>query len=361
MSLWNEYLARKLIFENHPLLDGERCLNHRQTRHPCTLCRDVCPEGVFTAKDGGSKEPDWELCSGCGLCVSACPSRAFTPSRLQTEKILSVLSVHHNDITISCKSDNNPDMFLETPGSLPWELLCCLAIQGRVILITGDCQKCSETSCRRILKENLCLAHAFFGGAPPRIFQTRDPSAVPPRHLTRREAIFLGVKKTGRTASALLPAFEAVPDGMVWRRILLQRLEQHAEKEVDRPAESTQKSGFSWKLPSFTEKCTACGICSRMCPSGAILRAQGPEGSGRFYMALLPEKCTGCGLCAKICPEGGMLAPVFMPIQTPVHPVLHAVSAVPCVRCNEPVPAGSGSSLCFRCRGESGFLRQEKT
>ena len=85
------------------------------------------------------------------------------------------------------------------------------------------------------------------GGSMPvsRIFRTEDPSAVPPRRFTRREAIFHGMKRTGRTASALLPAFEnAAPDGLLWRRLLMRRLGQYAEKE----AENTGEKTYMWKL-----------------------------------------------------------------------------------------------------------------
>lgn len=369
MSLWSDYLARKLIFDNHPSLNGSRCLNRLQRRRPCTACRDVCPEAAITVDDDGGPVPDWDACSGCGLCVSACPSRAVAPALLQTEKILSLLapggktnfSDIHKDIIISCIDGPNDLFYLEFPGSLPWELLCFLALQGRLILITGDCESCEKTVCSRSLRQNVGLARQFFrtgvrdsshsSVSDENIIVTRDPSSVPPRKYSRRQAFSLALKRTGQTAGFLLPSVQdSVPDGTVWRQLLMHRLEQMSQSGTGR--------SFIWALPAITGKCTACGICLKLCPCEAIMRVPGPEGSCRFYMALLPGKCTGCGICAEICPEKALLPPAPVSLSLPVRPRLHTVAAVPCSRCGEPVPtqsippAGSGSPLCIRCRGE---------
>lgn len=370
MSLWNDYLTRKLIFESHPSLDEKRCLSCLQVRNPCTSCMEICPEGVFSMPFSGSVETDWDACSDCELCVSTCPSRAISPARIRAEKLFAQASRSCRDISITCRDGFHADLTVGYPGSVSWELLCFFALQGSVTLITEDCEQCDKATCRRAMHMNLEQAALFLGDKMfrSRVIVTKDPAAAPSRRYTRREAISLVMKRTGRTAALLLPVpQDSVPDGTLWRQLLVRRVRQLAEREADDSAgalhnekpelpaqsETNEKTkGFNWVLPHFTDKCTACGLCTRMCPAGALLRAPGPEGSGRFYMALLPHKCTGCGLCGVICPEGGILAPSPFPLDDPERPILHVVAANPCSRCKEPVPVGSGSSLCARCRGE---------
>ena len=42
-------------------------------RTPCTACKDICPYGdaIFTRPN---LVKDWDPCTDCGLCVSACRS-----------------------------------------------------------------------------------------------------------------------------------------------------------------------------------------------------------------------------------------------------------------------------------------------
>ena len=375
MSLWQEYLTRKLVFESHPSLNEKHCLNHLQTRHPCTVCIDICPENVFSMPHPGSMETDWDLCTDCGLCVSICPARAVSPARLQAEKLYACASHCTGDIIISCKSGSVSDFTLENPGAIPWELLCFLALQGTVTIVTGSCPDCEKKTCRSSLDQTLAQTRAFLGDEMyrSRIHCTQDPASLPSRLYTRREAMSLALRRTGRTASALLPVPpDSVPDGTLWRQLLLYRVKQFYTDSGDPEALEERKDpsagpsgnpavksksgapvpALRWTVPQFSASCTACGICMRMCPSGALLRAPGPEGSARFYMALLPHKCTGCGLCSRVCPVQGMLAPSPVHLNPVDRPILHAVAAKSCSRCREPVPADSGSDLCDRCRAE---------
>ncbi|RLE11070.1 hypothetical protein DRJ04_08720, partial [Candidatus Aerophobetes bacterium] len=43
------------------------------------------------------------------------------------------------------------------------------------------------------------------------------------------------------------------------------------------------------------DKCTACGICKKNCPVGAI------EGEKKVPHKIIQEKCTKCGICLSVC------------------------------------------------------------
>ncbi|RHX87556.1 4Fe-4S dicluster domain-containing protein [Leptospira stimsonii] len=51
----------------------EFCLNHKTGEATCSNCKDSCPvEGVVNFK--GTKPSFSKACTGCGQCVSACPT-----------------------------------------------------------------------------------------------------------------------------------------------------------------------------------------------------------------------------------------------------------------------------------------------
>ncbi|MFA6306654.1 MAG: 4Fe-4S binding protein [Patescibacteria group bacterium] len=63
----------------------------------------------------------------------------------------------------------------------------------------------------------------------------------------------------------------------------------------------TNKTGF-WRTnrPKFIyEKCTSCGICTRICPEGVIKKFS--DKAKPYYDCDL-DFCKGCGLCAVECP-----------------------------------------------------------
>jgi Na+-translocating ferredoxin:NAD+ oxidoreductase subunit B len=52
--------------------------------------------------------------------------------------------------------------------------------------------------------------------------------------------------------------------------------------------------GWRWRSHFITEKCTACTICERVCPTNAI------SGGERFYID--PDLCINCSVCGIYCP-----------------------------------------------------------
>ncbi|MGQ9584361.1 MAG: ATP-binding protein [Anaerolineae bacterium] len=56
-----------------------------------------------------------------------------------------------------------------------------------------------------------------------------------------------------------------------------------------------------WALPEIDlERCTGCGTCVELCPTGAV--EVGPVGA---FIAR-PEDCTYCAQCETLCPEGAI-------------------------------------------------------
>ena len=75
MDIVSQVIARTLDCEP-PFLNAEKCLNRRQTKHPCTLCHDRCPAGALPVNPVTQKT-DWSQCIGCGICVDACPQEVL--------------------------------------------------------------------------------------------------------------------------------------------------------------------------------------------------------------------------------------------------------------------------------------------
>jgi len=70
------------------------------------------------------------------------------------------------------------------------------------------------------------------------------------------------------------------------------------------------------------DKCTGCGDCVAVCPTGAIRLVAN-------VATIAQEKCTGCEACLTACPNGAIVA-VEKPLAAPaVRPVPEVISVRP--------------------------------
>jgi ferredoxin len=106
--------------------------------------------------------------------------------------------------------------------------------------------------------------------------------------------------------------------------------------------------------------CTACGVCTRICPARALTMTAGAQIT---TLVLDPAACTGCGVCVQACPEGvlDVVAGVDLDLlDAGCHPIARLASAS-CPDCGESVlalpasahlpPLSAGlAGRCPRCR-----------
>jgi electron transport complex protein RnfB len=76
--------------------------------------------------------------------------------------------------------------------------------------------------------------------------------------------------------------------GYVWR------FDAHNKMTVVVFKKPGLKEAWTWKSHFITDKCTACTICERVCPTNAI------SGGERFYID--PDLCINCSVCGIYCP-----------------------------------------------------------
>ena len=72
------------------------------------------------------------------------------------------------------------------------------------------------------------------------------------------------------------------------------RYDAHGRLEIALLTDPAVRDTWQWRAHFITEKCTACSICERVCPTNAIT-------SGEIYF-IDPELCINCSVCGVYCP-----------------------------------------------------------
>jgi ferredoxin len=183
--------------------------------------------------------------------------------------------------------------------------------------------------------------------------------------MSRRD-VFRRLSRQGQVAAARAwTAGEAEAPGQRGpgrdRRRVIKALSALPEAGEDRGAGVILDDGGFAHL-SVSDACTACGVCARACPTGALRFEQvvGVEDKARFTLRLAPAECIGCGACQAVCAPSAIslsAAPSFAQVFGAAVPVtLAAGSLVRCHRCRAFMAERPGQRLCVVCAGRNSKL-----
>lgn len=271
-----------------PRYDEEICLAAGKTRS-CTACRDVCPHQAITISR--RVQIDDVDCTGCGLCVQACPTQALE-AKVSLERSASV----------KCSRVSGDASTVHCLGRLQATDLLRLAGSGdTVTLAHGDCADCpigtaavlEAVRATRADAVELAQLHgrtlAVDIGERRRLDGTSHTGAM-----SRRELLRGGWRSVQERAVDMLAPLDP-GDEELHLPVELQR-----RYRVIAAARPEQEQLVPWTLPRISDECIMCPLCTNACPTGAIERTF--EGDGQGVLHLKPDHCMGCDACMDVCP-----------------------------------------------------------
>lgn len=342
------------IFNSRPVeLHQEFCLNGRFRQLQCSRCVAACPLGAISV-EGAHPSLDASHCARCGICLHSCPTGAFS-QHLPPENTLvfSAAQLGTAPITVACSLHPHPG---RTPTACDTVLVhgrCLAALapdhllaltkggERTVWLDDSPCTACPLGQSAAMLAHNVDGANALLSshGAAARIYlaeragaerstRPRRAAVIDARqpHLSRRGFFGMVRHLAGEYASgAEVAPSSSLPPARSRLLAQLQTLPP-ADASVD-----TESLPFA-NVAINPDACTACGLCSRFCPTGALSFS---NGDGVFQIDFAPAACVDCGICSLACPTQALH-------YTGAVPLTALADGSPHLLVQGPVPAPQG-------------------
>ena len=335
MGFFTRTAMDMLMKTTHPEINRRQCWNLHPHRKPCTECKDICPYGeqIFTRPN---LVKDWDPCTECGLCVSACRSGCIIPTPEQVQRDTSAADTDNDTIWIGCEKSTRKNSMVRTCiSALTWETLAYLALNKKIVLDLTPCGECENDLCAAQLRKELTRLVDFFGQP---MFEARFTLAYEPdealyhvKELSRREMfeqVSHGSKSGTKKLLQMLPGLHSEDDGGVDFRLLLHQRTKQLKASMETPLK------YGYYLPNFTDKCFGCGKCEKACRAGALKLEDLPDGQTRIVIT--PWKCSECGVCVAACSNTNAPRPCARNAASPLRRAVWMVCA-PCAA-SRPAP-----------------------
>ena len=351
MGFFTRTAMDMLMKTTHPEINRRQCWNLHPHRKPCTECKDICPYGeqIFTRPN---LVKDWDPCTECGLCVSACRSGCIIPSPEQVQRDTSAADTDNDTIWIGCEKSTRKNSMVRTCiAALTWETLAYLALNKKIVLDLTPCGECENDLCAAQLRKELTRLVDSFGQP---MFEARftlayeqDEAPYHVKELSRREMfeqVSHGSKSGTKKLLQLLPGLRSEDDGGVDFRLLLHQRTKQLKAAMDTPLK------YGYYLPNFTDKCFGCGKCEKACRAGALKLEDLPDGQTRIVIT--PWKCSECGVCVASCSNHGIDGMKLRQLTTLGPVSVHKCTKTLCKNCGKPIAPDSaeGRARCAASR-----------
>lgn len=372
-------------------VQAEHCLNKRHKGAGCQLCADACPTEAIRLEVGWP-HLDAECCVNCGLCLHACPTDVFTQQNAPEPILAETVSLLPDEaVALVCPQHDHP-----TPTRAPVSTVVrhkrCLAplsvpqllglSEGGRRTIWLDDTPCAECPIGRVrpaiaqtADRTNRLLQAF--SRPPAIHMHREnlnmlrdePASLPvvdgDKPAVSRRGFFSALgqmtRKTAASAVAEIlpnPSNDSpVPpvDQRLPHRVPPSRGRLYTQlKRLGKPAEEpVAAAGLPFTdVQVNADACSACGLCARFCPTGALHFLAEDE---TFELRFRSNICIDCGICATTCPEDAVRFGPQLPVSALIEnepAMLVAGTLIACAGCGEATAARGDADRprCYSCR-----------
>ncbi len=385
-------------------VEPRRCLNVRHRDAGCRLCAEACPvEAITVAEDPlapvvpagvvgvRSTSPavtlDEEVCANCGLCLRICPTGVFSQPGAGEDRLRATVAAlpSGEPVELACplgaerRESRLPEgAVVATPrclAALDVPLLLTLALDGHSLWLNDAlCADCPLGAVQPAIVAAAQEANGWlgaFGRGVKVCTYTANPEGLldrprPVRPLAGEEvpvsrrdffrALAGLVSQAAATvvAAGLPQVGEDLPQpmrGLPPKHVPAQRRRLQAVwRRVGRfPGPVPTADLPIAALEVASDRCTACTLCARFCPTGAL---EFRDDGASFVLFFRAGLCVDCRLCLRVCPTEAITCGE----QIAGHRLLAeegeslvAGRLAPCRRCEAPTNADVGDGLCYVC------------
>lgn len=353
--------------------DAAKCLHARDKFSQCEACLPACPVGAIQA--GHPPTLEAEACVTCLACLPVCPTGAFGAEDAVPALLNCAARLEPTTMELVCERHPKGEWGLPDVETAI-RIQGCLAGLGvggylglmalgfeKIVVRTDACASCAWAAlqtqiasqieqARRLLNPwgrsealNLITSEATRGLVRRPVWAAQNPP------LSRRD-LFRLASRRGQTLMARAITQTTDPTARRPARER-QRVLTAIAHLPPRPALEGEPGiapvGFAdlW----IADDCTACGVCARVCPTGALQFER--EAESRYRLAFSAPDCIGCELCAHVCAPGALVvepAPSFQHVFGRAMPVvLRQGELLRCEQCQAWFAAQPGTRRCPTC------------
>jgi ferredoxin len=361
------------IDRSQVVLETERCLHVLDQFSTCEACFNLCP--VEAIQPGKPPRLKTDLCVNCLACLPACPEGAYRADDA-VPPLLQCLAHLEGSVELVCEIFPEPETGMAKNAVKIRGCLAGLGAAGYLLALAlgkshllarlDACTTCelsglSDLARHRVEEARRLLALRGLADRLTAVESLEDVALVerplwdaenPP--LSRRD-LFRVVSRQGQMAAARAMLQDGVEPGKHTtreRRRILAAFNRLPAAEAETPVAAVLiPAGAEFGWVQVNADCTACGVCARACPAGALWLEEGEEET--FRLLFEPRLCTACGVCTHVCAPGALtlsapesLAQVFG-IAEPL--TLFSGTYRRCTRCKTRFTAREGVTLCPVC------------
>lgn len=350
------------------------CVRSLSVDSECNKCELVCPTNAIVIQEGVALPAiNFSTCVSCGACGGVCPSEALTLDEFSpTDFFFSFVQESEN--LLSCRK-NVPCI-----AALSVEHIISMAIlKKELVFDMGHCSECEIAStCRTQIEANFeeatYILEAMENDAKISMedikYETEETQGADRREFlnnlnlktvaTTRKAFEDEVQKATdelvehnlqKTDIALLKK-KIIPDK---RKIFFTAMKRAEKPSLFHIVDATEVSFTSQKLMD-EDACTACQMCYRVCPTGAL-----SSDIKNSKIDFDPFLCIKCHICHDVCAPDAITLSSSYNVKEFFEPeVVNLISfnVKRCNECNVIFSTTGNEKLCYRCKCEDEEARQ---
>ncbi|WP_295020767.1 4Fe-4S binding protein [Sulfurimonas sp.] len=356
-------------------LSASRCVRLLSKESECNRCELICPTEAIVVGTNPLPSINFYSCVECGACDAVCPSEALSLDNFsQTEFFFSYIEDEQN--IISCRK-NVPCI-----AALNIENIISMAVlKKEMIFDMGYCDECDIAhKCKpQILKnyeEASYILEAMESDAVIKLEDVKHKNSVETKESPTRRDFFSKATLKGaiKTKIEFEKEIQKATDELVEHTLQkndIKLLKQKripdkrklfftAIKRVKKPSqfhviEADELTFTSMKLLD-SESCTACQMCYRVCPTGALT-----SDLKNSKIDFDPFLCIKCHICHDVCePNAITLAPSYRVKEFFEPEVVNLIKfrVRRCDECGVSFSTNSVEALCYRCKAEEEEARE---